>query len=117
VDEKEGEVNRRLGVLCLLYSQRRRDPEHPSISMLELEELMAIPREYLEFTLWYLKAKKYLEMNDGADFSLTASGVDFVEEHAPAHALIRKLLQDTGGMPATGPAVAPACFGDVASVQ
>ena len=117
VDEKEGEVNRRLGVLCLLYSQRRRDPEHPSISMLELEELMAIPREYLEFTLWYLKAKKYLEMNDGADFSLTADGVDFVEEHAPAHALIRKLLQDAGGMPATGPAMAPAVFGDVASVQ
>jgi curved DNA-binding protein len=97
VDQKQGEVNRRLGVLCLLYAQRRRNHDHPSISLLELEELMAIPREYLEFTLWYLKEKKYLQMDQGADFSLTASGVDFVEEHTPAHAMMRKLLQDAGG--------------------
>lgn len=92
VDEKEGEVNRRLGVLCLLYAQRRRNSEHPAISLLELEEVMAIPREYLEFTLWYLKQKKYIEMNQGADFSLTAAGVDFVEENTPAHAILRKLI-------------------------
>jgi hypothetical protein len=92
VDEKEGEVNRRLGVLCLLYAQRRRNPEHPAISLLELEEVMAIPREHLEFTLWYLKQKHYIEMNQGADFSLTAAGVDFVEEHTPAHAILRKLI-------------------------
>jgi curved DNA-binding protein CbpA len=92
VDEKEGEVNRRLGVLCLLYAQRRRNAENPAISLLELEEVMAIPREYLEFTLWYLKQKKYIEMNQGADFSLTATGVDFVEENTPAHAILRKLI-------------------------
>ncbi|MGA3018619.1 MAG: DnaJ domain-containing protein [Bryobacteraceae bacterium] len=97
VDEKQGERNRRLGVLCLLYAQRRRSHDHPSISLLELEGLMAIPREYLEFTLWYLKEKKYLEMNQGADFSLTAGGVDFVEEHTPAHAMMRKLLQGGAG--------------------
>ena len=92
VDEKEGEINRRLGALCLLYAQRRRDPEHPAVSLLELEEVMAIPREYLEFTLWYLKQKRYIEMNQGADYSLTASGVDYVEEHTPAHAILRKLI-------------------------
>jgi DnaJ domain/PilZ domain len=92
VDEKEGEVNRRLGVLCLLYAQRRRNAEHPAISLLDLEEVMAIPREYLEFTLWYLKQKKYIEMDQGADFSLTAAGVDFVEENTPAHAILRKLI-------------------------
>jgi len=96
VDEKQGEANRRLGVLCLLYAQRRRNHEHPSVSLLELEELMAIPREYLEFTLWYLKQKRYVEMNQGADYSLTAVGVDFVEEHTPAHAMMRKLLQGAG---------------------
>ena len=97
VDEQQGERNRRLGVLCLLYAQRHRSHDHPSVSLLELEELMAIPREYLEFTLWYLKEKKYVQMNQGADFSLTAGGVDFVEEHTPAHALMRKLLQGAGG--------------------
>ncbi|MGO9970844.1 MAG: DnaJ domain-containing protein [Bryobacteraceae bacterium] len=100
VDEKEGEANRRLGVLCLLYAQRRRNPDHPTITLMELEEVMSIPREYLEFTLWYLKQKKYLEMNQGADFSLTAAGVDFVEEHTPAQDILRRLLSGSTSIPA-----------------
>lgn len=102
VDEKEGEANRRLGILCLLYAQRRRNAEHPAVSLLELEEVMAIPREYLEFTLWYLKQKKYIEMTQGADFTLTATGVDFVEEHTPANVILRKLI--TGATWDTEPA-------------
>jgi len=117
VDEKQGEVNRRLGILCLLYAQRRRNHEHPSVSLLELEELMAIPREYLEFTLWYLKEKKYLVMDQGANFCLTACGVDFVEEHTPAHSMIRKLLQDPGGLHSPDSTVAPTDYGDAARVQ
>ncbi len=105
VDEKEGEVNRRLGVLCLLYAQRRRNHDYPSVSLLDLEELMGIPREYLEFTLWYLKEKKYVEVSQGADFCLTASGVDFVEERIPAHTMMHKLLQNPVGMRNAGPAV------------
>ena len=96
VDEKQGEINRRLGVLCLLYAQRRRNPDHPTITLMELEEVMSIPREYLEFTLWYLRQKRYIEMNSGADFSLTADGVDFVEEHAPAQDILRRLLIGVG---------------------
>lgn len=96
VDDREGESNRRLGVLCLLYTQRRRDTEHPSVSLLELEEMMGIPREHLEFTMWYLKQKKYVEMSDGADCKLTVDGVDFVEEHSPAQSILMKLLQPAG---------------------
>jgi hypothetical protein len=96
VDDREGEANRRLGVLCLLYAQRRRDTEHPAIGLLALESLMSIPREYLEFTLWYLKQKRYVEITEGADFSLTADGVDFVEENAPTNAMLLQLLQRAG---------------------
>jgi curved DNA-binding protein len=117
VDEKQGEANRRLGVLCVLYAQRRRNSEHPNVSLLELEELMAIPREYLEFTLWYLKEKKYVQMNQGADFSLTACGVDFVEEHTPAHAMMRKLLQDAGGTRTADAEPARGNHADLAQVQ
>jgi len=92
VDEKEGEIHRRLGVLCLLYAQRRRTPDHPTITLMDLEEVMAIPREHLEFTLWYLKKKRYVEMDQGADFCLTADGVDFVEEHSPAQDILMRLL-------------------------
>jgi hypothetical protein len=96
VDEKEGEHNRRLGVLCLLYTQRRRNPERPTVGLIELEEMMSIPREYLEFTLWYLKQKRYVEMGQGADYSLTATGVDFVEEHTGARDLLMRLLGSGG---------------------
>jgi curved DNA-binding protein len=99
VDEKEGEMHRRLGVLCLLYAQRRRNPDHPAVTLMELEEVMSIPRDYLEFTLWYLKQKRYVEMNQGADFCLTAAGVDFVEEHSPAQDILHRLLTGRAGAP------------------
>ncbi len=85
-------MNRRLGVMCLLYAQRRRMADRPSVGLIELEGLMAIPREHLEFTLWYLKQKKYVEMDEGANFCLTANGVDFVEEHAGAQDILMRLL-------------------------
>ena len=46
----EAESNRRLGVLSLLYNQRQTDPEHPGVSLLDLEREMGFPREYLSFT-------------------------------------------------------------------
>ena len=55
----EGEANRRMGILCLLYKQRRADPEAPGCSVLDLENVMTIPREHLMFTLWYLKEKDW----------------------------------------------------------
>jgi curved DNA-binding protein len=92
LDDKVGEANRRLGVLCLLYAQRRRNPDHPSLSLLELEEMMAYPREYLQFTLWYLKQKEFIDRDQGSHFTLTALGVDFVEEHTPSNPGLHKLL-------------------------
>ena len=117
VDEKQGEVNRRLGVLCLLYAQRRRNHDHPSVSLLELEELMGIPREYLEFTLWYLKEKNYVVMNQGADFSITACGIDFVEDRIPSHTVMHRLLRDPVGMHPTDPATGSTDRADMAPLQ
>jgi DnaJ domain/PilZ domain len=92
VDGIEGEQNRRLGVLCLLYNQRRCDMDHPGLSLLALERLMWFPREYLAFTVWYLKDKGFLLMGENSDFSLTAAGADYVEAHSPRHAVLHKLL-------------------------
>src|SRR5215467_10767140 len=50
----DGEANRRMGVLCLLYNRRRSNPEDPGLSILEFESLMSSPREHLMFTIWYL---------------------------------------------------------------
>jgi curved DNA-binding protein CbpA len=54
----EGENNRRMGILCLLYNRRKAACEESSLSVLQMETLMAFPREHLMFTLWYLCARK-----------------------------------------------------------
>jgi hypothetical protein len=88
----EGEMNRRLGILSLLYQARRIDPDRPGVSVLDLEKRMAFPREYLCFTVWYLKAKGYISMQPNSDYELTAEGVDFVESNSSSNRVIRAML-------------------------
>ena len=39
----KGEVNRRLGVLSLLYNRRRANEDRPGLSVMDLEKRMAFP--------------------------------------------------------------------------
>jgi len=96
----EGEMNRRLGVLSLLYSKRRTSPEFPQVSLSELEKHMGWPREYLDFTTWYLRSTHYITREDNSDFALTALGVDFVESNYTKMPLLNKLL-NSGARTAT----------------
>jgi hypothetical protein len=89
----EGEVNRRLGILSLLYNKRRTNPEHPKVSLYELEKAMGWPREYLDFATWYLRSKQFVVREDNMDFSLTSAGVDFVESNYVQIPILNKLLQ------------------------
>jgi hypothetical protein len=102
----EAESNRRLGVLSLLYNQRRIDPEKPAVSLLELEKRMGFPREYLSFTMWYLRAKQFVVAADNADYALTAAGVDHVESNAAQSEILAKLLNP--GNPYVSPVSHPA---------
>jgi curved DNA-binding protein len=97
LDNVEGELNRRLAVLALLYIQRRTDPYAPEVSLLEVEKRMGFPRDYLEFTSWYLRNKGYITRADNSDFTLTAEGVDFVESERVKIPILNKLL--TSGTP------------------
>lgn len=76
------EKRKRLGVLSLLYRRRVMQPEQPAITMLELEELLGIPREHLEFTFWYLKENGLVSRSDNNKYQITIKGVDYAEEHA-----------------------------------
>jgi len=88
----EAEANRRLGVLCLLYTRRQTNPDAPGVSLLDLEVEMGFPREYLSFTIWYLRSKDLITVADNSDYALTAGGADFVEKKAIRHELVAKLL-------------------------
>ena len=56
------------------------------LRLAEIEERMGFPRDYLDFTMWYLAKKGYISRADNAQFTLTAEGVDYVEAAARQHA-------------------------------
>ncbi|MGH9661133.1 MAG: DnaJ domain-containing protein [Bryobacteraceae bacterium] len=104
-DGIDSESNRRMGLLCLLYTRRKGDPSNPSLSMLELESLMFVPREHLIFTVWYLKQKRYIAQDDRSSLLITADGIDYLEENLPSHKTIHKLLKaaEVGQSHSSGP--------------
>jgi curved DNA-binding protein CbpA len=103
MDSMDGELNRRLALLALLYFQRRRNPSTPTVSLFEVEAKMGFPRDYLEFTTWYLTRKGYITRADNSDFTLTAEGVDFVETQRANIPVLNRLLT-TGNGPIEGDA-------------
>ena len=109
MDSMDGELNRRLAVLGLLYFQRRTNATKPSVSLGELEDKMGFPRDYLDFTIWYLQKKGYITRADNSDFTLTVDGVDFVEEKRASMPMLQKLLTSDAGpdAPVRGPIITP----------
>lgn len=77
----EMEQQLRCILLEILYSRRRSDPEHPSLSNSDLAQLMGHPREHLEFTIWYLSQKKLVTRDDRSSLTITVDGVEYVEQH------------------------------------
>ncbi|HWE87024.1 MAG TPA: J domain-containing protein [Terracidiphilus sp.] len=92
MDLMEGELNRRLAVLAVLYYKRRTNPYSPEVSLDEVERRMGFPRDYLDFTTWYLLRKGFITRADNSDFTLTAGGVDFVETQRTTMPILNKLL-------------------------
>jgi curved DNA-binding protein CbpA len=92
MDQGEGDLNRRLAVLAILYYRRRIYPNSPEVSLAEIEERMGFPRDYLDFTTWYLSKKRYITRADNSDFTLTVEGVDFIETQRATIPLLDNLL-------------------------
>jgi curved DNA-binding protein CbpA len=97
-----GEVNRRLGVLSLLYNQCRASLDLPGLSVLDLEKRMGFPREHLNFTLWYLRARGYVRRVENSDYGITVEGIDFIESHSSTDELVNRLIH-AGPGPETRP--------------
>ncbi len=89
----DGEANRRMGILCLLYSRRRSNAENPGLSILDLEALMFFPREHLMFTLWYLKDGEYIQQDQSSNFVITSRGIDLVEKNLGSYESLHQFLR------------------------
>src|SRR5206468_11908618 len=70
----------RLAVLEILYTKRRVEADTPGVFPIDLERMIGRPREHLEFTLWYLAQKKFVQRSDNSLVAITADGVEHLEQ-------------------------------------
>ncbi len=84
-------------ILSLLYVQRRSNMENPGLGEHEVARLLCIPLELVEFHLWYLKAKEWVERLLSGQLAISALGVDQVEQ---SRLLLRpdRLIEDHHGI-------------------
>jgi curved DNA-binding protein CbpA len=80
-DDFEIEQQVRCTILEILYARRRAEPGNPSFAPYDLSQLTGQPREHLEFTVWYLSQKKFVSRDDQSRLTITADGVDYIEQH------------------------------------
>lgn len=66
------------GVLSLLYAARRRDPQTGGLGAMHLEETLGVPREHLEFPMWYLKQRGLVETLPSGMYAITIAGIDWL---------------------------------------
>ena len=67
-------------LLSMLYVQRRRNMKKPGLGDYEMARLLGKPYELVEFHVWYLKAKGWVERLDSGELAISAPGVDEVEK-------------------------------------
>jgi DnaJ domain/PilZ domain len=79
IDEFEAEKAKRKGVLALLYRKRVTSPREPTMSLQDIEDLLAVPREHLEFTFWFLRENNWVIRSDNGRFAVTVQGVEQLE--------------------------------------
>ena len=76
--EDERDLRRQL--LQALYNVRRTEPHRPSLPLMVIPDLFGCSIDEAQFTLWYLRGKKFIEMTDDG-MAITVAGVDYVESH------------------------------------
>lgn len=75
-----GDREIRESLLSMLYVQRRRNMKKPGLGDYEMARLLCKPHEMVEFHVWYLKAKGWVERLDSGQLAISALGVDEVEQ-------------------------------------
>jgi len=72
--ERDVDIQNKL--LSILYVKRRQNISDPGIGNHELERLLACPAEHLEFHVWYLRSKGWIDKTESGTLAITVEGVD-----------------------------------------
>jgi curved DNA-binding protein len=92
------------GVLSLLYVARRRNPRSGGLGQIQIERLLGVPEQHLEFPLWYLRQHGWIEVLDSGQLAITVEGIDYLgtrELTLPANRLLgpSPILDGSEGAP------------------
>jgi curved DNA-binding protein CbpA len=71
----------RLIILTTLYSTRRNSLASPGLSLRVLADMTDSDLSDVQFSLWYLRGKKFIEIGENDLMAITVAGVDYVEGH------------------------------------
>jgi curved DNA-binding protein CbpA len=88
-------------ILSILYIDRRQNPSDSGVGSWRLEKLLEWPEKILEFHIWFLKEKGWIQRVDTGGYAITASGVEIVEENGSILGKYR-LLTDQRGLSKKG---------------
>jgi hypothetical protein len=78
-EDFENDQHIRDSILSILYLDRRQNPSDSGVGLWRLEKLLEWPEKMLEFHIWYLKEKGWIQRVDTGGYAITASGVEIVE--------------------------------------
>ncbi len=67
-------------MLSLYYVERRSKMHDPGLGEMEVSRLLRIPIELIDFHIWYLKERGWVQRLENGQLAITASGVDQVEK-------------------------------------
>ncbi len=76
-------------ILRALYDVRRSRPYQPGLSLMVLSELLGCSIENLQYTLWYLRGKRYIDTTNDSDLVITVDGVDAIEANGSGENKLR----------------------------
>ena len=80
LDDREQDQRIFRGLLSLLYAARRQNPRAGGLGTIRIEEMLGIPREHLEFPVWYLRKKGLIETLQSGELAITVAGIDAMDE-------------------------------------
>ena len=80
-DNVDTDSSIRRGILSLLYRTRRQDTLNPGIGIYDLQRMLNCPENHMEFHMWYLKERGFIQRTENGMFAITADGVDSVAEN------------------------------------
>ena len=90
------EVEIRLAVLQLLLTARKKRVQTGGASAKTLMDVLNVGMQEMEFVLWYLREKKWIERTE-QQFMITVDGVDYLID-----SLSKTQVLDDGGKSAPG---------------